>query len=730
MGVLAGVLAAGLGMGVLGSGCGGRGAVTGPGQAGSLAALNAEAQAGAVTEVLHGVTIQDPFRSLEVDSEDTHRWVEAQNAHTLSTLAPHQRPEREARLRELLSIDAVGEAQLESDTLFFYRRSGAEEQGAYFVAHAPDFTPAPTPVLRAETFGERASIDYAYLSPGGRYVAFGVSQNGDERSTLRVLDLRESSLLPDTIPHAKWSSLSWLGDDSGFYYTRYPAEHDADFPHDDPARVDTYGSRVYRHRLGEAPTADPLIFTANDPTHFPSVSVAPDGQHLFLNVSRGWSANDLWLARRGEGDQPTDVTPIIVGEDVRTDATLHGSQLLLVTNRNAPRYQVLRTPLLLNSPALADSSRWQVLVPESEAVLNEWVVQGESLVLAYTRGLDAALVELPLGGGLHSIPPLPRDLPLPAGGELGELTTDRAGRHALFSFSGYRTPPAIFLRSGTADPAPIVRVTTDVDLESFDYEVVHVRSADGTQVPMQLLSRRGMARDGNNPVLLYGYGGFNVSLLPAFQRNLLYWLERGGVYAVANLRGGGELGEAWHRAGSRENKERVFEDFEACIRYLRETNISRPARIAITGGSNGGLLMGAMLTRVPSEVGAVVSYVGLYDMLRYHHFPPAEIWEPEYMSSDTPEGFAVLNAYSPYHRVPSATALPATLIETADHDSRVFWGHSTKFAARLQVANTSQAPVLFFMEREQGHGAGRRLSDTVARYTRFYTFIEHALGVE
>lgn len=729
MGVLA-VLAVGLAMGVLASGCGGRGPVTGPGQGDSLAALNAEAQAGAVTDVLHRVSVPDPFRSLELDTEDTHRWVEAQNAYTLATLAPHERPERAARLRELLSIDALGEAQLEGDTLFFYRRSGSEEQGAYFVAHAPDFVPVATPVLRAETFGERASIDYAYLSLGGRYVAFGVSQNGDERSTLRVLDLQTSALLADTITHAKWSHVSWLGDDSGFYYTRYPAEHDADFPHDDPERVDTYGSRVYRHRLGEAATADPLIFAANDPTHFPSVSVAPDGEHVVLNVSRGWSANDLWLARRGPNDQPVDVTPVIVGEEAITAVTVHGSQLLLVTNRNAPRYRVLRTPVALNSPALADSSRWEVLVPESDAVLNEWVVQGDSLLLAYTRGLDAALVEFPLGGGLSSIPPLPRDLPLPAGGELGELTTDRAGHHALFSFSGYRSPPAIFLRSGAADPTPIVRVTTDVDLESFDYEVVQVRSADGTQVPMQLLSRRGMTRDGNNPVLLYGYGGFNVSLLPGFQRNLLYWLERGGVYAVANLRGGGELGEAWHRAGSRENKERVFEDFEACIRYLRESGISRPARIAITGGSNGGLLMGAMLTRVPSEVGAVVSYVGLYDMLRYHHFPPAEIWEPEYMSSDTPEGFAVLNAYSPYHRVPSEVALPATLIETADHDSRVYWGHSTKFAARLQVSNTSDAPVLFYMEREQGHGAGRRLSDTVARYTRFYTFIEHALEVE
>lgn len=685
----------------------------------------------------------DPFRSLEVDSAETTRWVEAQNAYTLATLQPHVRPERGARLQELLSIDALGEPQLEGETLFFYRRAGSEEQGAYFVARGPAWAPDPEPVLRAEAFGERASIDYTYLSPGGRYVVFGVSQNGDERSTLRILDLSTRALLSDSITHAKWSRVSWLSDDTGFYYTRYPAEHDADFPHDDPARVDTYGSRVYRHRLGEPASADPLVFEAADPTDFPSVSVQADGEHLVLAVSRGWSANDLWLARRGPDDRPVEITPLIVGVEARSAAAVHGRDVLIVSNREAPRYRVLRTPLALGTPALADASTWQVLVPETDGVLNEWALQGDSLLLAYTEGLESSLRRVPLpaappeGGPLGPAasavvdPPLVTsvEIPLPPGGELGELSTDRAGRHALFSFSGYRTPPVIMMLADGNEPNPVVRVTTDVDLEGFEYEVVQVPSADGTLVPLQLLYRRGMVRNSDNPTLLYGYGGFNVSLLPGFQRNLLYWLERGGVYAVANLRGGGELGEAWHRAGSRENKQRVFEDFEACIRYLRNSDISRPARIAITGGSNGGLLMGAMLTRVPEQVGAVVSYVGLYDMLRYHLFPPAEIWEPEYMSSESPEGFAVLSAYSPYHHVPEQVALPATLIETADHDSRVYWGHSTKFAARLQVSNTSGRPVLFYMEREQGHGAGRRLSDTVARYTRFYTFVEHALGM-
>ncbi|MEZ4325344.1 MAG: prolyl oligopeptidase family serine peptidase [Polyangiales bacterium] len=714
-------------------GCG-RGPVVSPQQA-ELAALNEAARAGEVVEELHGVPVRDPFRSLEVESPETTRWVEAQNAYTRAVLAPLERPERRERLRELLSIDALGEPQLEGDTLFYYRRAGAEEQGAYYVARAPSWQTDGDAVLRAETFGERASIDYTYLSPGGRFVVFGVSQNGDERSTLRVLDLTRRELLPDSIAHAKWSRVSWLGDDSGFYYTRYPAEHEADFPHDDPARVDTYGSRAYRHRLGDDPTTDPLVFEADDPTHFPSVSVQADGQHLVLAISRGWSANDVWVARRGADDRPEDVTPLMVGETARSAALVHGAHVLVVSNWDAPRYRVLSTPLMLGTSALADRARWTVTVPESDGVLDSFAELGDALLLAYTRGLETVLERAPLVndddlGGLTTNADARTRIPLPAGGELGELSSDRAGHHAVFSFSGYRTPPVLFsLDDGAAEPSATVRVTADVDVSSLVFEVVQVTSADGTQVPLQLLYRRGLQRNSENPTILYGYGGFNVSLLPGFQRNLLYWLERGGVYAVANLRGGGELGEDWHRAGSRENKERVFEDFEACLRHLRESGISRPARIAITGGSNGGLLMGAMLTRVPDYMGAVVSYVGLYDMLRYQHFPPAEIWEPEYMSSDTAEGFAVLRAYSPYHRVPERVSLPATLIETADHDSRVYWGHSTKFAARLQVSNTSENPVLFYMEREQGHGAGRRLSDTIARYVRFYTFVEHALGV-
>jgi prolyl oligopeptidase len=275
----------------------------------------------------------------------------------------------------------------------------------------------------------------------------------------------------------------------------------------------------------------------------------------------------------------------------------------------------------------------------------------------------------------------------------------------------------------------VYQVAHDLGTDRFALSEGEATSKDGTLIHFFYVHRKDMKRDRNNPVLLTGYGGFDVSELPEFTRNALYWLERGGVYAVANLRGGGEYGEAWHRAGMLGNKERVFEDFEAVIRWFSESGVSRPERIAITGGSNGGLLMGAMITRVPEAFGAVVADVGLYDMLRYARFPPAELWTSEYGDPNEPEAARWLFTYSPYHRVRDGTAYPAVLVETADHDTRVHWAHSTKFAARLQEAQAGPAPIYFHMERKQGHGHGVRLSDLVRRYVRRYAFLESALGM-
>ena len=323
------------------------------------------------------------------------------------------------------------------------------------------------------------------------------------------------------------------------------------------------------------------------------------------------------------------------------------------------------------------------------------------------------------------------EIELPGRGEIFGFDGDAETGRMAIGFSSFVHPPQLFTwttRQRTL--APVDQVETDFDFASVALSQARVRSADGTEINVYYAHPREMPRDGSNRVLLTGYGGFNVSLLPGFQRNALYWVERGGVYAVANLRGGGEHGEEWHRAGNLANKERVFEDFEAVIRWLGgESNISRPERIAITGGSNGGLLMGAMITRAPDAFAAAASYVGLYDMLRYHRFPPAELWITEYGSADDAAQLPWLHGYSPYHRVRDGVTYPAILITTADHDTRVHWAHSTKFAARLQEATGEPDPSVYFhMEQQQGHGAGMRRSDSVARYVRLFSFIERFVG--
>jgi prolyl oligopeptidase len=330
-----------------------------------------------------------------------------------------------------------------------------------------------------------------------------------------------------------------------------------------------------------------------------------------------------------------------------------------------------------------------------------------------------------------------------APGEAAPISGFRGGQRRpgrlLLGFSSYVHAPSVHLLTVGATHAvhrrqagdPSLQVEAPLDLSTLEITQERVPSADGTPINVYLVHRRDLPRDGNAPVLLSAYGGFNISLLPSFQRHPLYWVERGGIFAVANLRGGGEFGEAWHRAGNLGNKEHVFEDMEAVIRWFSESSgWSQPSRIAITGGSNGGLLMGAMITRCPDAFGAAASYVGLYDMVRYHLFPPAELWITEYGSSEDATQFGWLSGYSPYHRVREGVHYPSVLIETADHDTRVHWGHSTKFAARLQEASGEADPAIwFYRERDVGHGAGTPVSSMVQRYVRMYAFVEHALGV-
>jgi prolyl oligopeptidase len=686
---------------------------------------NALKQQGVVEEI-HGLQVEDPFRALEQDGELTRRWIALQNARTRRGLAPFRDPNRRARLRELLSIGSLGGPRLARGRLVAMRREGEREQAALY---AFDQGERPARLLIDPLdFGSRAAIDWHYLSPDGTHVAFGISHAGDEEAVLHLARIGAdggAELLAERIPHAKWSYVSWLQDASGFYYTRYPAPGE---PGHDPDEGDAYFPRLYFHALGDDPARDVRIFGSDTPTDFPYGMLSDDDRHLLIVNHRGWTATDVWLLDRGRRpdgrvlapDAEHPLRPIMVGRDAVTTGAVHGGRLLLVTNDGAQRRRVL----VAEADRAHQPGALTELVPEATGTIEDWTLTRGQLALHYVEDMRSRLRVVDL-----EAPAAPREVPLPATGSIGDLAGDPGGTGVAFVFSSFFHPPALQVADAEQATTRLVhRVQAEIDTTNMALSEQWVRSADGTPVHLYYVHRRDLRRDGANAVLVYGYGGFDVSLLPSFSRSTLHFVERGGVYAEVNLRGGGELGESWHRAGMKEHKPRVFEDMEAALRFFTESGISQPDRIAISGGSNGGLLVGAMITRAPQLFGAAAGYVGLYDMVRYPLFPPAALWTSEYGDPREPEALRYLHAYSPYHQIRDGTRYPAALIETADHDTRVHWSHSAKFAARLADAQAADRPVYFHMTLEQGHGSGTRLSDMVDRYARQHAFLEQALG--
>jgi prolyl oligopeptidase len=700
-----------------------------------LAVWNARARAGAVTETLHGVAVDDPYRGLETEGPDTTAWLEWQTARSRRWLEAHPRPGLRERLAELLSSGVLRRPAVAGGHVFYTKREGEREQFVLMTAarQGAGWGP-PRELLDPSTVAPRTSIDWYFPSPRGRYVAYGLSQNGDERSTLRVLEVATGRVLTEALAHTKWCRLAWLPDETGFYYTRFPREGEA---HHDNAHPDAYWRALYLHRLGSSPDGaqDTKVYEGAARTDSPDPWVSSDGRWLVVHVFRGWSRQDAYLldrrARVAAGSSPR-LIPVAEGTDTLNEVLVHRGRLYLVTNRDAPRYRVLSAPVstLTQGTTAPAPDRFQVLVPEGPHPLESVAVAGGRLVLQTLEDI-VAQVRVCAMDGTHC-----RVVTLPGEGAVQGLSAEPDQREVAFVYTSFLEPPTVLavdagaLGAEALAPEVVDRVRTAFDPSPYVLERERIRSRDGTPVNVFYMHRRDLRRDGNNPVLVYGYGGFNISLAPSYLRDPLYWLERGGVYAVANLRGGAEFGEAWHRGGALGEKERVFEDFEAVLRWFTASGISQPSRIGIHGASNGGLLMGAMLTRAPDAFGAAAAYVGLYDMVRFHRFPPAELWTSEYGSPDDPTQFGWLYRYSPYHQVRAGTRYPAAWIETADHDTRVFWGHSAKFAARLQDAQAGDAPVLFYLVRDVGHGAGTQRTDQIDKAARMFTFLEGALHLD
>jgi prolyl oligopeptidase len=672
-----------------------------------------------VVDVIHGVEVPDPFRWLEDGGDPTVKaWTSAQNERTRAVLdALDGRDELHGRLSDLLRVDMVSAPQVAGDRLFTIERGGDRDQAVLTVRSAT----APTGAGSDATGGvllvdpqelldeETAALDWYRPSPDGGLVAFGCSTGGDERSVLRVIDVATGKLLPDEIPNTRAASVAWLPDATAFAYTRYPDPESAG------EEDRNYWRTVWWHQLGDHVGHDEQVFAElPEKTAWPDVDLSKDGRWLLIHVGVGWERVDVHVVDRTTGERTT----AIEGADVTSRFEVVDGALLGVTTLDASRGRIVRAPLDDPRP-----ENWETVIAESEAVLEGFVVTRDSLLVTSTRTAVAYLDRYDRDGGGRT------SIELPELGSLAGLDGSDEREEAWFAFTSFTRPPQLFRWTPDGvearSPAP-----SALDPDRFTVEQVRYPSADGTMVSMFLVRAAGAVPDPSTATILTGYGGFAVTLAPAYSAAAVAHCEAGGLYAQANLRGGLEEGEDWHRAGQRANKLRVFEDFEAAAEWLVARGHTSVPKLAIRGGSNGGLLVGACLTRRPDLFRAVQCAVPLLDMIRFPRFLIAKLWTSEYGDPDVAEEFAWLWEYSPYHRVVDGTCYPSVLFTTGEQDSRVDPNHARKMAARLQEATGcgDDHPILIRLESMAGHGQGKPAGRQADELTDVLSFLRWQLG--
>jgi prolyl oligopeptidase len=678
-----------------------------------------------IIDDLHGHQIADPFRWLEdAQSPETQEFVAQQNAYTEAVLshAPVDRAALRKRIEGLLAIGRVEPPQQGGNYFFYLRREGLQNQAVLYVregANGPDRVLLDVNALSPDG---TIALDWFYPSHDGKLLAYGTSANGSEISTLEIMETATGSLLPEKIERTRAASLAWLPDNSGFYYTRYPR------PGDVPPGQEVYHRRVFLHHLNDPANTgglkDAEIFGRDvNPEHWPSVKLSEDGKWLLVRLDEGWAKTELFLKNLAHPE--TGFVPVTTGKDFVYDADILAGELYITTNDDAPRYRVLKTNCDHPEPA-----NWKELIPQGDAVIEETQIIGRRLFLRYTRN---AVSELRIFS-LHGSPVA--DVAMPA---LGSIFAPLGGNwdsdQAFLGFTSFAIPPSVYHVSLEGRVTPWAQVPTNIQPDDYKVEQVWFSSKDGTRVPMFLVHQNNLQPNGRTPTLLSGYGGFNVGRMPVFNRNaMLILLQQGGIYADVQLRGGNEFGEEWHRAGMLEKKQNVFDDFIAAAEYLIDRGYTDREHLSIQGGSNGGLLMGAVMTQRPELFRAVVCQVPLLDMLRYHNFQIARLWIPEYGSAGDRAQFDYLRRYSPYHNVREGTLYPATLFMTADTDTRVDPMHAKKMAALLQAvsanANSNDRPILLRIDTKAGHGVGKPVSKLVDDGVDFWTFLFWQLGVK
>jgi prolyl oligopeptidase len=715
----------------------------------------------------HGVKVADPYRWLEdTDSPETKAWVDAENAVTFGYLAAI--PERAGirnRLTQMWNYARYSPPNKSGGRYFQFQNSGLQNQSVLYVrdGNGPWRVLLDPNTLSADG---TVALSVSEPSPDGHRLAYATDASGSDWQEVHVRDVDNGRDLADDLKWVKFSGISWTKDNKGFFYERY----------DEPKTGNTLrdvnrNQKVYYHRINKPQSSDELVYERRDqPDWLFDTQVSEDGKFAVITVSQGTDQRTrLYYIFLGDNPKKPIINNPLVRMIDRLEAEYEfigniGDIFLVRTDLAAPKARIVSIDINNEQP-----NRWQIAVPESRDALTGAKVVGKRIVASYLQDAHSSIrfygmpgerdfrenrrdrggISGPTAGGGRAGQGVPRndttrresgrggfgypmlgELDLPGIGTVSQITGKPGDDEMFYQFTSYLSPAAVYrydMRKGRSEVYTIPKLP--VDLSQFETKQVFYTSKDGTRVPMFITAKKGITLDGSNPTILYAYGGFNISQTPSFSAANLVWLEMGGIYAVANLRGGGEYGKTWHEAGMLDKKQNVFDDFIAAAEYLIREKYTSTPKLAISGGSNGGLLVGAMLTQRPELFGAALPAVGVMDMLRFNKFTIGWAWTSDYGSPDDPKQFQVLRAYSPLHNIRPAVHYPPTLITTADHDDRVVPGHSFKFAAALQAAQGGPAPVLIRIETKAGHGAGKPTTKQIEEAADKFSFLVKNLGM-
>ena len=678
------------------------------------------------TDEFFGVTVADPYRWLEDDvreSTEVEQWVAAQNEVTFGYIEKLPfRKEIQKRLTELWDFEKYQAPFRAGDFYYYFKNDGLQNQNVLY--QSSDASAEGRVFIDPNKWSDDGTVALGSVefSDDGKYVAYGIQDAGSDWRTWKIMEVATGKLLDDELKWIKFGGISWSDDNASFYYSRY----------DEPTKEAEFQSlnlrqKVYLHKLGTPQSSDELVYKNDDNPEWGFLpQVTEDGRYLLVTVWQGTDDRYQIMVKplKDEQGKAVEAELEFLIDDFKNEFTFlgnQGSRLYFKSDLKAPRKCVLTIDLDKSS-----RENWSVIIEESDNAMVSAGMVGDYVVAEYLKDAKTQVKLFDLAGKFI------REVEFPGIGSASGFGGKRKDTETFYSFSSFNRPPSIFHYDLASGESQLIRqAKVDFDPEQYEVKQIFYSSKDGTKVPMFIAHKKGIELNGNNPTLLYAYGGFNISLTPGFSITRLQWMEMGGVFAMPNLRGGGEYGKEWHKAGTKTNKQNVFDDFIAAARWLIDNKYTSSEHLGIQGGSNGGLLVGACMTQRPDLYAACLPAVGVMDMLRFHKFTAGRFWTDDYGCADTDEAeFKALLAYSPYHNLKPGVEYPPTMVTTADTDDRVVPGHSFKFAAQLQEVQTGDNPVLIRIETKAGHGAGKPTSKIIEEYADMWAFLAEHLGMK